>query len=563
MIQRSTPLRTHTSLTFVAVLALVTQAAAEPRFTVEAKNGVVVSVSEAASNVGLNILKKGGNAVDASVATAFALAVTYPQAGNIGGGGFMVVHPPNGKPVVVQYREKAPLKATPTMFGKGASSYGHLVVGVPGTVRGMARAHEKFGKLPWKTVVSPAAKLAKNGFRLDKQVAPSLNQILGAAKDFRELRRVYGRPDGRQWNPGDVLKLPELAATLDLIANQGPDAFYKGKIARQIVAEMKRGRGIISLKDLATYTAQVQEPVHGTYRGYDIYGPPPPASGGVCLIEMLNVLKNFDLRKAGRWSPKTNHILAETMRRAFYDRARFLGDPDFVKIPGYLTKQAHARKLAKSIDLHKATTSDSIAKEIKLAREGNSTTHFSVIDKDGLAVSNTYTLERSYGARVVVKGAGFLLNNEMGDFNWYPGYTNRKGRIGTKPNLIAPGKRMLSSQCPIIIAKNGKVRVVTGSPGGRSIINTVLLVTLNLLEFQMSPREAIDASRLHHQWFPDYILFEGTTKHPKLVAKLAKMGHKIVPNVFQGDAHTIWVEPKTGRYVGVADKRRSGAASGY
>ncbi len=534
-----------------------------PTPTIESKNGVVVSVSEDASNVGVSILKKGGNAVDAAVATAFTLAVTFPEAGNIGGGGFMVIHPPKGKPVVVQYREKAPLKSTRTMFDKDSSRFGHLVVGVPGTVRGLALAHKKYGKLPWKTLVTPAVKLAKDGFRLDKRVVNSLNFILPRAKGFKEFQRVYGRPNRKKWKKGDLLKLPELAATLSLIAEEGPDAFYKGKIAKQIVAEMKRGGGIISLEDLAKYEAQIQEPVHGKFRGHDVYGAPPPSSGGTCLVEMLNILKNFELRKSGRWTTKTNHVMIEAMRRAYYDRARFLGDPDFVKIPKFLTTQAYADKVAKTIDLKKATPSEAIAKEIKLAKGGTSTTHFSVIDKNGMGVSNTYTLERSYGARVVVKGAGFLLNNEMGDFNWLPGHTDTKGRIGTKANLIAPGKRMLSSQCPIIVAKDGKVRLITGSPGGRTIINTVLCVTLNVLEFQMSPREAVDLPRLHHQWFPDVVLFEGTSKYPRLTTKLKKMGHKVLSNLGQGDAHTIWVNPKTGTFLGVADKRRSGAAAGY
>ncbi len=525
---------------------------------------MVVSVSEPGSKVGLAILKQGGNAVDAAVATAFALAVTYPQAGNIGGGGFMVIHPGEGKkPVVVEYRETAPGAATQDMFAKGMPSrYGHKVVGVPGMVRGMALAQQKFGKLPWKTLVMPAVKLAREGFLLDKHVARSLNSTLAISKDFPEFRRVYGRPDGKKWQPGDRLKLPDLAQTLSLIAEQGPDAFYKGAIADQITAEMKAGGGLITKKDLAKYNANVREPVHGQYRGYDVYGPPLPSSGGTCLVEMLNILQNFDLKKQGRWSPFTLHVMTETMRRVYYDRARFLGDSDFVTIPKKLTTNQYAKKWAKDIDLKHATPSEKLAKDIPLASEGDSTTHFSVIDKNGMAVSNTYTLERSFGSRVVVKGAGFLLNNEMLDFNWKPGYTDRKGYIGTKPNLIAPSKRMLSSQNPTIVAKDGKVVLVTGSPGGRTIINTVLCVVLNVIEFDMDIRQAVDAPRSHHSWFPDEMNFEGVKQHPETVKKLRQMGHHITANR-QGDAHSIWVNPKTGIYHGAADKRLSGYVAAY
>jgi gamma-glutamyltranspeptidase/glutathione hydrolase len=533
---------------------------------VEATRGMVVSVSPHGSEAGLEMLRQGGNAVDAAVATAFALAVTHPAAGNLGGGGFMVVHPAGkGEPVVIEYRETAPAAATRTMFaheGDGAL-YNHKVVGVPGTVRGLALAHQRFGKLPWKTVVQPAIKLAGEGFIVDDTLANSLNWIVCSAKEFPELRRVYGKHGGKEdWEEGDLLVQPDLARTLRRIADEGADAFYKGAIAEQIAAEMKAGGGLITKADLAAYQAHVRPPIHGTYRGYDVYGPPPPSSGGICLVEMLNILETFSPEKEGRWSPATNHRMIEAMRRAYCDRARYLGDADFVKIPPHLTDKDYARKLAQGIDPNHATPSADLAHDIPLAGEGDSTTHFSVIDKDGMAVANTYTLERSYGSRVVVKGAGFLLNNEMMDFNWRPGVTDRKGHIGTDANLIAPGKRMLSSQTPTIVARNGKVVLVTGSPGSRTIINTVLCVVVNVIDYGMDVRQAVDAPRLHHAWFPDVVRFEGTSAQPDLVRKLRAMGHR-VEGTRQGDAHSIYVDPATGHYFGAADHRIRGKVVCY
>jgi gamma-glutamyltranspeptidase/glutathione hydrolase len=449
------------------------------------------------------------------------------------------------------------------MFAKTTEHLGHKTVGVPGTVRGMALAHQKFGKLPWKDVVQPAVKLAEEGFLIDSQLAGSLSMLVGGLEAFPELRRVFSKPNGSaDWNTGDRLVQKDLAKTLRRIADEGPDAFYKGAIADQLVAEMKAGGGLITKADLEAYKANIRTPIHGTYRGYDVYGNPPPSSGGSCLIEMLNILENFDLKKQGRWSPATLHLMIESMRRAYCDRARYLGDPAFTKIPDYLTSKEYAKKLAQSIDLTKATKSEDLAKDIPLTGESDSTTHFSVIDKNGMAVANTYTLEHSYGSRVVVKGAGFLLNNEMTDFNWRPGVTDRQGGIGTEPNQIAPGKRMLSSQTPTIVARNGKVVLVTGSPGSRTIINTVLCVVVNVLDFDMDIRAAVDSPRLHHQWFPDQARFEGAYDHKETMTKLRAMGHSIVGGR-QGDAHSIWVDPKTGVYYGAEDRRISGKAAGY
>jgi gamma-glutamyltranspeptidase/glutathione hydrolase len=537
------------------------QAADEPTL---AEHGMVVSVSAPAADVGRDILKKGGNAVDAAIATEFALAVTYPAAGNIGGGGFMLVYPGKGaEPVVIEYRETAPAAATKTMFSKDDSWYGHKPVGVPGTVRGMALAHKTFGKLTWKELIAPALHMAEDGIVLDARLASSLNWVVGTSGEFPEMRRVYGKNGGKDdWKAGDRLVQKDLARSLRLIAEEGADAFYKGAIADLIVAEMHEGKGLITKEDLAAYSANVRKPIHGTYRGYDVYSPPPPSSGGTCLVEMLNILENYDLKKKGRWSADTLHMMVESMRRAYYDRARYLGDPEFVKVPAQLTTKDYARDLSKGIDLKKATPSADLAKDLPLAREGDSTTHFSIIDKDGMAVANTTTLERSYGSRVVVRGAGFLLNDEMIDFNWKPGVTDRKGGIGTDANLIAPGKRMLSSQTPTVLAKDGKVVLVTGSPGSRTIINTVLCVVVNVVDFDMDIRAAVDAPRLHHPWFPDEVRFEGTTDYPEAVAKLREMGHK-VSAINQGDAHSIFVDPKTGKIYGAEDRRISGKVSGY
>jgi gamma-glutamyltranspeptidase/glutathione hydrolase len=531
---------------------------------IEAEHGMVVSVSPPGTDVGVEILRKGGNAVDAAVATAFALAVTYPAAGNIGGGGFMLICP-GGKaePVVIDYRETAPAAASKTMFSKNDSYYGYKVIGVPGTVRGLGLAHRRFGKLPWKEVVSPAVRLAREGFVIDVSLASSLNSIVSSASDFRELCRVLGKKNGKEtWKAGDRLIQPDLAETLRQIAENGPDAFYTGAIAEKIVAEMKAGGGPMTATDLSGYQAQARAPIHGTYRGFDVYAPPPPSSGGICLVEMLNILENYDLRAQGRWSPETLHVMIEAMRRAFCDRALFLGDPDFVSTPARLTTKEYARELAQHIDLHKATPSESLAQDIQLACEGDSTTHFSIIDQDGMAVSNTYTLERSYGSRVMVRGAGFLLNDEMMDFNWQPGVTDRKGGIGTLANQIAPGKRMLSSQTPTIVAKNGKVVLVTGSPGSRTIINTVLCVLVNVIDFNMDIRSAVDAPRLHHSWFPDEVRFEATAQYASVMERLRTMGHTVI-GTRQGDAHSIRVDSATGRYHGAADYRIDGQASGF
>ncbi|MDZ4782365.1 MAG: gamma-glutamyltransferase [Planctomycetia bacterium] len=535
--------------------------------SIEVEHGVVVSAQRDASEVGVDVLQRGGNAVDAAVATAFALAVTHPEAGNIGGGGFMLVFPGDGRaPVCVDYRETAPAAATATTFTPGESRFTCKYVGVPGTVRGLELAHREFGKLSWSELVSPAVKLAEEGFALDKYLANSLNELLKESPDFAELQRVYGKDGGKaEWHEGDQLVLPELGKSLRAIAEHGPSAFYDGEIAEQLVAEMTAGGGLIARDDLRGYQAKLREPIRGVYRGYDIYAAPPPSSGGICLIEMLNILEPLELRKHGRHSAEAMHFTIEAMQRAFCDRARHLGDPDFNTIPADLTDKAYAKKLSEAIPAWQATRSDTLAPEIPLAGEGPNTTHFSVIDASGMAVANTYTLEESYGARIVVRGAGFLLNNEMGDFNPQPGVTTRTGQIGTPANIIAPGKRMLSSMCPLIVAQEGRAVLVTGSPGGRTIINTVLSIVLGVLEYELDVRAAVDAPRWHHQWLPDETIFERSadSAYRAAIQRLKLMGHKTKLSDVQGSAHSIYVDPKSKKRIGAVDLRRTGHAAGY
>jgi gamma-glutamyltranspeptidase / glutathione hydrolase len=528
--------------------------------------GIVVSSSSLASDIGAFILSQGGNAVDAAVATAFALAVTYPGAGNIGGGGFMIIREPSGRSVAIDYREKAPLLSKSGMYldEKGKivrrlTDEGYLAPGVPGTVRGLDLAHKRYGKLPWKNVMQPAIRLAADGFLLSRNLAQDLNRQLGGVMGrYPSSVAAYGKPGGGNWMEGDRIILMDLAKTLEAIAAGGANVFYRGWIADRIAEDMKANGGLITKADLAAYKAKVRSPVYCSYRGYKIISMPPPSSGGVGLIEMLNILENFDLAKLGRSSPETIHLTIEAMRRAYLDRARFLGDPDFGPVPvARLTSKLYARGLAAGINPQKASSSLELGKDIVTIpadREGDETTHFSVWDKDGMAVANTFTLEGGYGSRVVVKGAGFLLNNEMGDFNKKPGETGTWD-IGTKPNLIAPGKRMLSSMTPTIVTHNGKSVLITGSPGGRTIINTVLSIVLGVVEYGMNGREAVDAVRFHHQWMPDETTFESASIPADTLAKLKEMGHKIKIDGEQGDGNSILIDPKAGAAFGVIDKR--------
>ncbi len=547
---------------------------AEPTFT----RHVVVSQESHASDVGRDVLRLGGNAVDAAVATAHALAVTLPEAGNLGGGGFIVAFDArSGKVVTFDFRETAPAASSPRMYlgadGKPRPRYraGAWAAGTPGTVRGLALAHARLGKRPWAELVQPAARLAKDGFPISADLARSLNRQLaeppaprkagtrddfGRLADFPESRAAFSRPDGAPWKAGDRLIQGDLAQTLERIAAAGPDDFYTGRTAELIAAYMKKHGGFVSLEDLKSYQAKARPSVHTTYRGHEIHGVGPASSGGVVICQALNILEDFDLKADGPSSPRTLHRVAEAMRRAYCTRALRLGDPDFVSIPvDELVSKPYARRLAQSIG-DRATNSQDLAPFRVLPAESDHTTHFSVLDSEGNAVAMTYTLEDPYGAKCVVEGAGFLLNNEMGDFNVIPGRTDVTGLIGTEPNQIAPGKRMLSSQAPTLVLKEGRVRIVTGSPGGRTIPNTTLWILLNVLDFGMDARRAVDAPRTHHQWFPDRLVLEGRTWPAETLAALAAMGHQTRTTPRQGVANTIVVAENGRTIEGAADHRR-------
>ena len=477
----------------------------------------------------------------------------------------MVIRRANGRTTAFDFRERAPLRSSPTMYldaqgniDRGLTAAGYLAPGVPGTVRGFAAAHKKFGKLPWKDVVLPAVTLAEQGFPLSEALARSLNAELKRMAPFPASVAAYGKPGGGDWVAGDRLVLTDLGRTLRAIANEGPDAFYKGWIADRIAADMKANGGLISREDLAAYRAKERTPVKGTYRGFEIISMPPPSSGGVALIEMLNILEPMNLASLGLLTPPALHAQAEAMRRAYLDRARHLGDPDFSRIPvSQLTAKAHARQVASTIDPAHASRSSELGQDLlnrAVTDEPDETTHYSVVDRRGLAVATTYTLEGGFGSHVVVSGAGFLLNNEMGDFNKKPGLTNDAGDIGTPANTIEPGKRMLSSMTPTIVARDRKLVLVTGSPGGRTIINTVLTIVLGVAEYGLSGREAVDLARIHHQWMPDRISVEENQVPGEVLERLRAMGHEVRTGVRQGDAHSIWIGPD-GRAYGVNDTR--------
>ena len=533
--------------------------------------GMVVSAYPHASRAGAEVLRAGGNAVDAAIATGFALAVTHPSAGNIGGGGFMVIRFPDGRSTVMDFREKAPLRAHPGMFvdENGEYSYrihhrSHLAVGVPGTVAGFALAHEEHGTADWAGLVEPSMALARDGFEVSERLAGSLAGRLEAFRDYPATFAQFSR-DGEPYAPGDILVQTDLAATLQRIRDRGRDGFYAGETARLLAEEMERGGGWITEEDLARYRAVEREPVRGTYRGHDVISMAPPSSGGTALVQMLNVLEGFGLAAMGANTPAHAHHLVEAMRRAFRDRARFLADPDFADVPvDRLTGKAYAEEIRATIEAHAASASSPADVAAGPGSESDETTHYSVVDADGMAVAVTYTLEGGYGSYITVPGAGFLLNNEMGDFNARPGLTDERGLIGTEPNLARPEQRMLSSMAPTILARDGELVAVIGSPGGRTIINTVLQIVVNVADFGMSPAAAVAAKRLHHQWLPDVARLEEGYMTEADAAVLAAMGHEIAWSRRQGIAHCIFVDPGTGLLVGVPDPRDGdGTAAGY
>ncbi len=541
---------------------------------VKARHGMVVSSHHLASDVGVQVLKEGGNAIDAAIATGFALAVTHPAAGNIGGGGFMVVRTADGKVTAFDFRETAPAAATEGMYldengqyTKETNHEGYLSVGVPGTVAGFFLAHEKLGSLPMEKLLAPAVALAEDGFPLSWELADDFRELRDAFAKYPASAAVFLKDGGGFYEPGDVWRQPDLAKTLRRIQKEGRDGFYRGETARLIARTMAQNGGLITERDLADYQAKERAPVRGRYRGYELVSMPPPSSGGVAMIEMLNILEGFDLAELGQGSALHLHLLAESMRRAFADRARYLGDPDFnpdLPLERLLSK-SHAAELRRSISLNRASKSDPVL--FNDMAESPETTHYSVIDGQGNAVVVTYTLEEGYGSKIVVDGAGFLLNNEMGDFNPQPGRTDETGLIGTPPNRVAPGKRMLSSMSPAIVLKDGKPFLLIGSPGGRTIINTVLQVIVNVIDFGMDVSEAIDAPRIHHQWLPDRLFIEKYGVSADTRRLLEMFGHQVEirkTSRSQGRAMGIQVDLETGILSGACDPRDGdGAAVGY
>ncbi len=560
------------SLTLLLCLSLTLPAFAQDgRTPLRARNGIVASASELASQVGVDILKQGGNAVDASIATAFALAVTWPTAGNIGGGGFLVYHGEDGHATTFDFREKAPLAATERMYlgldGLVVNNSNHrslLSVGVPGTVAGLYKAHQELGSLPWADLVAPAVKLARDGIPITWELYTGFRQNQEFWDQYPSSAKVFLKADGSPYEFGDTWVQPDLADTLQLIQEQGRDGFYKGSNAKKLADFMRANGGIITEEDLEQYEAVEREPVRGTYRGYEIVSMPPPSSGGVTLIQILNILEGFDLAASGHNSAQTLHLMTEAMRRAYADRAEHLGDPDFnesMPLDRLLSKD-YAASLRASIDPDKASVSD----ENNFAQiyESEDTTHFSVVDKDGNMVSLTYTLENGYGSRIVAEGAGYLLNNEMGDFNAVPGVTNRNGQIGTPPNLIAPGKRMLSSMSPTIVAQDGKPLMAVGSPGGRTIINTTLQLILNVVDHGMNIAQSVEAPRIHHQWLPDVISMEDGGFSPDTIQLLNSRGHEVRVRGEQGTAMGVFHDREAGLFLGGSDSRAGdGGAVGY
>ena len=535
-----------------------------------AKHGMVASQEALASRTGIEILKQGGNAVDAAVAVAFSLAVTLPRAGNIGGGGFMLVHlAKENKTIAIDYREMAPSKAKKDIFldengdavTKLSREHG-LAVGVPGTVMGMSLALEKYGTMTMAQVTAPAIKMAQEGISVTPDLAVSLAGLKRRMSQWPSTAAIFYKADGSDYQVDDILKQPELAHSLQLIAEKGTKGFYEGETAEKLVKAVQDAGGIMTLADLQHYKAVEREPVRGQYRGYDVVSMPPPSSGGVHIVEMLNVLQQFPIDQFGHNTAQTIHVMAETMKHAYADRSEYLGDPDFYKVPvKQLTNKDYAQKIASQIALNKTTPSTEIKPGNLAPYESDQTTHFSVVDKWGNAVSNTYTLNFSYGSGLVAKGTGILLNNEMDDFSAKPGTPNGYGLVGGDANAVEGNKRPLSSMSPTIVMKDGKPFLVTGSPGGSRIITTTLQIIMNVIDHGLNIAEASNAARVHHQWLPDELRVESSLNRDTISLLEAK-GHKVKVQSAMGSTQSIMVTDQG--IFGASDPRHSGSeAVGY
>jgi gamma-glutamyltranspeptidase/glutathione hydrolase len=573
-------LRAITTSALIAALLLVslnpTATRAASREPVRARHGIVASTNELASNVGVEIMKRGGNAVDAAIAVAFALAVTHPAAGNLGGGGFMMIRLKDGRTTAIDYREMAPAAANRNVYldergelkkGEGSSLVGYRASGVPGTVAGMELALKKYGsgKLNWAQLIEPARRLAAEGFHLPYNLARSLEGNANELGLYAESKKVYLN-NGRFWNEGEVWRQPELAATFARLQRFGPREFYEGRTARLISEDMRAHDGLVTLEDLKNYVAKERAPVRTNYRGFEVISMPPPSSGGAVLIEMLNILEGFDLRHMGASSSERYHAETEAMRRAFADRAEYMGDADFVSVPvAGLIDKAYAERQRKSIRADRASTSVEVKAGRPVGAESEETTHFTVVDAEGNCVSNTYTLNDSFGSKVVMKGTGVLMNDEMDDFAAKPGTPNMFGLIQGERNAVAPRKRPLSAMTPtFVLRKDGSLWFAVGSPGGPTIINTVLQVVSNIIDFDMNIQQAIDAPRIHHQWLPDEIVYEPFGLSADTFRALEERGHKLTQKPrYMGDAQGIMIEEKTGVRLGASDPRSFGEPVGY
>lgn len=527
---------------------------------VRAKQGMVASVDATATQVGVDILKEGGNAVDAAVAVGYALAVTHPQAGNLGGGGFMLIRSKNGNTTAIDFREMAPAKATRDMFlddqgnpDSKKSLTSHLASGTPGTVAGFSLALDKYGTMPLNKVVQPAFKLARDGFIVNDALADDLKTYGSEVLPNHEnSKAIFWKEETLK--KGDTLVQANLAKSLEMIAENGPDEFYKGTIAEQIAQEMQKNGGLITKEDLAAYKAVERTPISGDYRGYQVYSMPPPSSGGIHIVQILNILENFDMKKYGFGSADAMQIMAEAEKYAYADRSEYLGDPDFVKVPWQaLTNKAYAKSIADQIDINKAKPSSEIRPGKLAPYESNQTTHYSVVDKDGNAVAVTYTLNTTFGTGIVAGESGILLNNQMDDFSAKPGVPNVYGLVGGDANAVGPNKRPLSSMSPTIVVKDGKTWLVTGSPGGSRIITTVLQMVVNSIDYGLNVAEATNAPRFHHQWLPDELRVEKGFS-PDTLKLLEAKGQKVALKEAMGSTQSIMVGPD-GELYGASDPR--------
>jgi len=568
--------KTFVALSLIISLTLQFACTKTPQ-PVTAKNGMVVSTSSYASKVGVDILKKGGNAIDAAVAVGFALAVTYPSAGNIGGGGFMVIHFKDGENTTIDFREKAPLSADKDMYLNEAGEFlpelsqeGTTSAGVPGSVSGLIYALKKYGTLPLTEIIQPAIDLAKNGWKLEERDARYFNENLPRFEKYPSSLKVFSK-DGESYREGDLFTQPDLAWTLEQIKENGRDGFYKGKVADLLVDQVSSLGGYITLEDLEKYQPMEREPITGNYRGYEIVSMPPPSSGGIALVELLNILENYDLAKEGWGSSGYIHHLVEAMKYVYADRTYHLGDEDFYPVPKEkLLSKHYAKTIFDKIEevKNKAVPSTEISGlNVSLFQESTETTHYSVYDAFGNAVSTTTTINSAFGSKIVVDGAGFLLNNEMDDFSGKPGTQNQFGLLGTEANSIMPEKRMLSSMTPTIILKDGEPYIIIGSPGGSTIITVVLQVILNCIDFPMNIQEAVEMPRIHHQWFPDSIYYEQKALNEEVKEELVDMGYAFIDEgaefLILGISEGIMIDRINNIIYGASDPRGGGLAAGY